>query len=48
MGIEPRTSRTRSQHYTTRLSRRRFYGDNDGDDDDCAIDDNDDGCTSVV
>ena len=23
LGIEPRTSRTRSQHYTTRLSRRR-------------------------
>ena len=24
LGIEPGTSRTRSQHYTTRLSRRRF------------------------
>ena len=25
LGIEPGTSRTRSQHYTTRLSRRRYY-----------------------
>ena len=25
LGIEPGTSRTRSQHYTTRLSRRRCY-----------------------
>ena len=25
MGIEPGTSHTRSQHYTTRLSRRRYY-----------------------
>ena len=25
LGIESRTSRTRSQHYTTRLSRRRYY-----------------------
>ena len=25
LGIEPGTARTRSQHYTTRLSRRRFY-----------------------
>ena len=25
LGIEPRTSRTRSQHYTTRLSRRRCW-----------------------
>ena len=26
LGIEPRTSRTRSQHYTTRLSRRWYVG----------------------
>ena len=25
LGIEPGTSRTRSQHYTTRLLRRRYY-----------------------
>ena len=25
LGIEPGTSRTRSQHYTTRLSRRRYW-----------------------
>ena len=25
LGIEPGTSRTRSKHYTTRLSRRRWY-----------------------
>ena len=25
LGIEPGTARTRSQHYTTRLSRRRWY-----------------------
>ena len=25
LGIEPGTSRTRSQHYTTRLSRRRWH-----------------------
>ena len=27
LGIEPGTSSTRSQHYTTRLSRRRFYNE---------------------
>ena len=49
LGIEPGTSRTRSQHYTTRLSRRLYggddnaYDDGDGVGDDGGDDDDGDG-----